>query len=270
MEKISTPKYIYSQLLAFSSPALGLWIVLAITPVEAGQFRVQSGDKQVQLIELYTSEGCSSCPPADKYISQLLADSNLWLTRIPLAFHVDYWNYIGWIDPFAKAEHSARQRLHSRYGNVRSVYTPSFVVDGSEWTGFFNGSPWPVAKPDNPGNLQLVYDGSNVDVTFSPAASVAGITSAMTLRIAWLGAGLESMVKNGENRGKKLRHNFVVLRSKTDQLTVAQGFHTRLSFTSSNLPYAEKYALVAWLEDKRTHKPVQAAGGWVELAGWAE
>jgi hypothetical protein len=87
-----------------------------------------SGDKQVQLIELYTSEGCSSCPPADIFLTKFLDDPTLWKSRIPIAIHVDYWDYIGWKDRFASKENSARQRLHAKQGNVSQVYTPGFIV----------------------------------------------------------------------------------------------------------------------------------------------
>ncbi|MFQ3324005.1 MAG: hypothetical protein ACI90U_001830 [Pseudomonadales bacterium] len=99
----------------------------------------KSGDKQVQLIELYTSEGCSSCPPADNFLTTFLDDPTLWHSRIPIAIHVDYWDYIGWQDRFASKENSARQRLHAQQGNVSQVYTPGFIVSGEEWRSWFLG-----------------------------------------------------------------------------------------------------------------------------------
>ena len=236
--------------------------VISVATLQAGQRHLQSGQKQVQLIELYTSEGCSSCPSADVRISQLLADDSLWVSRIPMAFHVDYWDYLGWKDIFANSKHSRRQRKHHRFGNVRSVYTPGFVIDGQEWTGFFNGADWPIAKSTEPGNLQAIYKEGEVDVKFSPLNK--NITS-MKLQMAWLGVGLETEVKRGENGGLTLAHNFVVLRSKSGQLNSEDGYQASLTFDSKNLPRAEKYALVVWLEDSRTRKPVQAVGGWIEL-----
>ncbi len=242
------------------------WLSFCAVCSHAAPTIFQSGSQQVQLIELYTSEGCSSCPPADKHISALLTDQNLWKTRIPIAFHVDYWDYVGWKDPFAKPEHSQRQRLHQRLGNTRSVYTPGFVIDGREWTGFFNGAAWPRQKSNEPGDLQIVYDKGHVDVTYIPADLPGNKKPrALELQLAWLGMGLDSEVKRGENSGLTLPHNFVVLRSTGSLLRAEDNYHASLILDSNNLPKAERYAVVAWLEDTMSRKPVQAVGGWISL-----
>ncbi|MGB0866623.1 MAG: DUF1223 domain-containing protein, partial [Granulosicoccaceae bacterium] len=123
-------------LLQSLSLALGI-LLLTQARAHAAEQSFESSVEQVQLIELYTSEGCSSCPPADKHLSRLMSDEGLWRERIPLAFHVDYWDYIGWEDPFAQRQFSNRQRTHQITGAVRSIYTPGWVVDGKEWRGFF-------------------------------------------------------------------------------------------------------------------------------------
>jgi len=84
-------------------------------------------DRQPVVVELYTSQGCSSCPPADAYLGELAQRSDI----LPLAFHVDYWNYIGWSDPFAKPWAGARQRGYLKSLDERYVYTPQIVVDGA-------------------------------------------------------------------------------------------------------------------------------------------
>src|SRR6266436_651609 len=84
-----------------------------VTTTYAQELRFQSNAKQTALIELYTSEGCSSCPPAEAWLSQLKADPRLWKDFVPLAFHVDYWDYLGWRDPFASKEWTARQYRYS-------------------------------------------------------------------------------------------------------------------------------------------------------------
>jgi hypothetical protein len=78
------------------------------------------------VIELYTSQGCSSCPPADAYLGELAQRSDV----LALAFHVDYWNYIGWQDPYSSPEATARQRAYARFLGERAIYTPQMVVDG--------------------------------------------------------------------------------------------------------------------------------------------
>ena len=79
---------------------------------EAVQFKSQA--QQTTMIELYSSQGCSSCPPAERWISRFVDDNNLWKQTIPIVFHVDYWNDIGWIDPFSNALNSQRQRNYHR------------------------------------------------------------------------------------------------------------------------------------------------------------
>src|SRR5712691_12958707 len=92
----------------------------------------QSAREQTALIELYTSEGCSSCPSAETWLSRLKESPGLWKDFVPLAFHVDYWDYLGWRDPFAAKEWTARQYEYSANWKSESVYTPGFVVDGRE------------------------------------------------------------------------------------------------------------------------------------------
>ena len=120
----------------------------------AGELVLSSGTGQKVLMELYTSEGCSSCPPMERYINGFTSHDALWESYIPLAFHVDYWNYIGWEDRFASPEFAKRQREHAREGNVRSVYTPALIVNGTGWRpGIFNELPTPDTRPS--GKLEV-------------------------------------------------------------------------------------------------------------------
>ncbi|MGH9465120.1 MAG: DUF1223 domain-containing protein, partial [Thermoanaerobaculia bacterium] len=84
------------------------------------------------LLELFTSQGCSSCPPADRLLSRLAAARGSEPVVVPLAFHVDYWNHIGWEDPFSQGRWSARQRAYALAFGRDGVYTPQLVVDGTE------------------------------------------------------------------------------------------------------------------------------------------
>lgn len=207
------------------------------------------------LVELYTSEGCSSCPPADAWLSRLKSHPQLWQRIIPLGFHVDYWNHLGWHDRFAKSEFSNRQRTHRARGNIDAVYTPGFVLDGREWRGFFKRRE--LALPEDgeiPGQLRLAIDGNDVTVTFDPREGSSGPFIA---NLAWLGFDLESTIARGENAGKVLTHDFVVLEHHTRK---ASG----LSWTfPSNRP-ADASAVAAWIAQPDTLSPVQAAGGWLE------
>jgi len=102
----------------FVSAACGLWLA-ATAPVAA---------EQVVVIELYTSQGCSSCPPADEFVAMLASDPRI----LPLALHVDYWDYIGWADRFAQAKFTDRQRAYAKAVGSRTIYTPQLIIGGQD------------------------------------------------------------------------------------------------------------------------------------------
>src|SRR2546430_7383511 len=118
----------------------------------------ESGPQKVHLLELFTSEGCSSCPPAEAWLSKLKSDPRLWKDFVPLAFHVDYWDRLGWRDPFAAKEWTARQYRYSATWKNESVYTPGFILDGREWTN--RSLPPPAAE--KPGALKLLINNQRV------------------------------------------------------------------------------------------------------------
>src|SRR5215471_9400646 len=125
----------------------------AVVSLGAEQIQFQSGTNRTAVIELYTSEGCSSCPPAEEWFSKLKAHPRLWIDFVPAAFHVDYWDYLGWRDPFGAAAYSDRQRAYAAEWKSRSVYTPGFVLDGKEWRGWFNRDELPPASTQPAGTL---------------------------------------------------------------------------------------------------------------------
>ncbi len=102
---------------------------------------IHSDVTQSNLIELYTSEGCSSCPPADRWLSTLKEHPALWQRLVPIAFHVDYWDYIGWKDRFSQSEFSARQRQYVKENALPTVYTPGIMSNGKEWRNFAWAAP---------------------------------------------------------------------------------------------------------------------------------
>ncbi len=221
----------------------------------ANPIQFVSSDSQTTVIELYTSEGCSSCPPADEFLSQFKNSDELWLKYIPLAFHVDYWNYLGWQDTFASAAYSNRQRQHKKQGNIVSVYTPGFVVNGNEWTGFFK--PW-RALPEvdqQPGQLSLTIDRHLATIAFPEGEQE------YQYNLAILGLGLETQVLSGENAGNQLPHDFVVLDHQ---------FQLDLNSTTMTLPLIvgkkpKQFAVVAWLSLPNSLKPIQAVGGLLPI-----
>src|SRR6516165_12381969 len=126
----------------------------------------ESGDTQSTLIELFTSEGCSSCPPAEKWLSGLKSKQELWKKTVPVAFHVDYWDRLGWRDRFAKPEFTSRQQRYAAEWGGDSVYTPGFVMNGREWRDWFSGNALP-ASSKKVGRLRVTLtDDGKVGATF--------------------------------------------------------------------------------------------------------
>lgn len=108
------------------SPALPT--VLLASGLALGAGSALAGDRGPILVELYTSQGCSSCPPADALLTELAQRTEV----LPLALHVDYWDYIGWVDEFASPDHTLRQKAYARGVGSRSIYTPQFVIAGTD------------------------------------------------------------------------------------------------------------------------------------------
>src|SRR5438552_17449486 len=106
----------------------------------------ETGNTQSTLIELFISEGCSSCPPAEKWLSGLKSNRDLWKKIVPVAFHVDYWDRLGWRDRFAKPEFTSRQQRYAAAWGGDSGYTPGFVVNGKEWRGWCCGNAMAITS----------------------------------------------------------------------------------------------------------------------------
>jgi len=231
-----------------------LALLLLGTPV-ISQAEVFSQQGPVpQLVELYTSEGCSSCPPADRYMATLLNSPQLWKTVIPVAFHVDYWDYIGWKDPFAQRQFSNRQRTHQITGAVRSIYTPGWVVDGREWRGFFSRRPLPKQSSRQGGTLKVTVNGNAVSVSYSDSATTGKV---LTAHLAELAFDQASNIKAGENRGLKLKHQFVAR-----SLQTAEG-QDSWQFRLPTADKSSKRAIAVWLTHGSNSMPLQATGGWL-------
>ena len=175
-----------------------------------------SGSQRVALLELYTSEGCDSCPPADVWVSAL-PSKNLKSDRLlALAFHVDYWNYIGWVDPFGQARFSARQRAQSQRRGAKTVYTPQLLLNGADYRrgASFDDIDARVnainrMKPSADISITLEY-GADAAKASVLAAATAGGHSGAELYLALFENQLASAVKSGENKGRTLKHDFVV------------------------------------------------------------
>ncbi|MFK7923053.1 MAG: DUF1223 domain-containing protein [Bacteroidia bacterium] len=183
------------------------------TPAQAFESEplvIQSTGEGFALVELFTSQGCSSCPPADRLLQDLLADAGD-KEVYALSFHVDYWNYLGWKDPYSAAAYSDRQRTYAKKFHSTRVYTPQMIVNGtqefigSDRTKAALALAKALAKASNT-FLELKWYPQSQRLRYE----VKGITEPSLLRIALVEKKAENSVPRGENRGKRLSHAQVV------------------------------------------------------------
>jgi hypothetical protein len=216
---------------------------------------LRSGSQRASLLEIYTSEGCSSCPPAEAWLSGFKTDARLWKEIVPVAFHVDYWDDLGWKDRFAKREYTSRQQAYTAAWGTSSVYTPGFVLDGQEWKGWFNGSPLPDPVDHPAGALEVKIENQTARISFSANSAVKEFEA----NLVPLAMDVSSDVRAGENRGRKLAHSFVALDLVSRKLSDQNGeFTVELPFD-----YAAAKAVAVWVTPIGSIKPVQALGGYL-------
>jgi hypothetical protein len=221
----------------------------------AQDIEFKSGDKKVALVELYTSQGCSSCPPADKWLSNLKNKSGLWSEFVPIALHVDYWDFLGWKDSFSKKEYSSRQRTHRKQGNVKVVYTPGFFINGKEWKRRF-GTVALTSGDRGAGNLRAILSGNTLKVSYESSTPV----STATLNVGVLGFGYQTPIRSGENSNRTLNEDFVLL-SHSEHLSSNQSWQVTLP--DDVTPNAEKYGIAIWVSNGTNLQPLQTTGGWL-------
>jgi len=227
---------------------------------KAQQFR--SGSAEVVLVELYTSQGCSSCPPADRWLSSSKAHDSLWKKFVPIAFHVDYWDYIGWQDRFAQNRYSQRQRRYASEFEEATVYTPAVRIAGREWQRWRNTNFDQLNSNTQVGDLRLDISeqgGLNASFTANDSSAEEG---SFILNVALLGQNLSSKISRGENRGKRLEHDFVVIgMSKLSVTKISEATQHWVGKIPSALTQAPNYAVAAWITRTDSLSPIQAVGG---------
>jgi peptide-methionine (R)-S-oxide reductase len=239
-------------------------VVAAVCSAQAQTTQtIASGPARVALVELFTSEGCSSCPPAETWFSKLAPSDRVWRDFVPVAFHVDYWDHLGWVDVFARPEFSERQRDYASTWKSEYVYTPAIVWGGNEWRGWAEQAALPVTS-GKVGTLALDVDTGGVRVRFEPAEP-ARIGDGVVGHVALLGMGLERRVKAGENRGQTLVHDFVALDYQRVELRRDGAKWTgRGAWRPTRAAEPARYAAAVWVTASNGVEPIQAAGGWLE------
>ena len=203
-----------------TKPLLGAAVALAILhamPMEAAECRARSGAQTTALVELYTSEGCDSCPPADRWLSSLASRGHAPDRVVPIALHVDYWDYIGWKDPYAKALFSSRQRRLAQVMRAKVVYTPQVLLQGVDFRrwhgpGFDEAVAKINARPSR-ARIELSLEsaaGGHFPVEVRAEVLEPAQRAGAGLYLAAYENKLVSTVRAGENRGKTLMHDYVV------------------------------------------------------------
>jgi hypothetical protein len=243
-----------------------LVVSLLALPALAGGCKAQSGDRTVALVELYTSEGCSSCPPADRWLSGLSSSGFTPDRVVPLALHVDYWDYIGWKDPYAKREFSQRQRKLSQLQRMALVYTPQVVLQGRDFPRW--GSPAfeaaVAAINARPARARIsleILGATAVAFETKVSAELIGREQAgdPALYLAVYENRLTSRVTSGENSGRSLTHDHVVLEWQGPfPFGTAGKLSERRALPLLPKGVPERSGVVGFVQDRRTGEVLQA------------
>jgi hypothetical protein len=217
------------------------------------------------LVELFTSEGCSSCPPADTLLASLVRDQPVPDVEIvPLSLHVDYWDHQGWKDPFASRTFTARQQAYSRIFGEDRVYTPQMVVDGrDEFTGSDAGAARraltnAAARAHLTVGINARVQGPAVRVSIDLPAAPPN-SEPIDVNVALTEDGLTSAVKRGENVGRTLSHVAVVRSLQTLGSLDKESFVANGQLDLNRAWNASNMRAVAWLQGKKTRHVYGAA-----------
>ena len=233
--------------------ALALATLAAVLPLEGtaapAACSARSGARVPAVVELYTSEGCSSCPPAERWLGRLAGRDDV----IALAFHVDYWDGLGWKDRFAQPQFTRRQDASRRTSGARFAYTPQVILDGHDTPAWSALAPAALAGHGDPQvALALARDGTALRLDVAPSA---GAPARIAGFVAVVDSGLSTAVGAGENRGATLREDGVV----RELLPWTADGPADLSFASTTTPEAgATRRWVAVATDPATGRPLQA------------
>lgn len=201
------------------------------------------------VVELYTSEGCSSCPPADRWLSTLKGRSDV----LPMAFHVGYWDHLGWPDRFARQAYTERQYSWAALHRSRQVYTPQTVVNGVDWRQW---PRLPTQRSDAPVTLRLQRQGDQVLAVVGATAATAAMPP-LAGYWAVLENGHSSKVRAGENSGETLKHDHVVrLLQPVPSWPASAGLQSELTVTPGQPEFPRRVVFV--VTDATSQRPVQA------------
>ena len=248
--------------------ALGSIALAAIGPARAADpaCSAYSGPRTTALVELYTSEGCDTCPPADHWLSSLFSRGFTPAQVVPLALHVDYWDYIGWKDPFGRSEFSVRQQKIAAMRRPVIVYTPQVVLQGQDFRRWasddFNEEVSRINARPARARIALsirAVEPKLIRADLSATLSDAAERKNAAVYLAAYENRLASDVKAGENEGKRLQHDFVV-REWIGPLAFGEGGKLEESRALPLLPGANprNLGVAAFVQNRSTSEVLQA------------
>ena len=243
-------------------------VVTSASSASAGNLdETQTTKKRTVLVELFTSQGCSSCPPADALLSQINA-LNPDIKVIPLAFHVDYWNKLGWRDPYSKPQWTERQRRYATRKWPNRVYTPQLVIQGKSHTvgSSKNRVQYEIRKAlmdNNPGSIsfeKIETRGRHFDIQLGYSLTEPRKTD-LALYLAVKESGLITPILRGENRSETLRNDHIVralkkfgaLSAGTKSIKITENIYIPPNWNVSSVQF------VIFAQDLRTGQILTAA-----------
>ncbi len=245
----------YRILVAASLISVGSFVA-TVSPAILSANEDESKRSSPVVVELFTSEGCSSCPPADKLLKSLNSDDTL-----VLSFHVDYWNQLGWRDPFSSEEFTIRQRQYAGLFGLNQVYTPQMIVAGeSEFVGSnkrLATSALAKAKQSESSQSLRITVSKAVANGFKVKYQTTGTSAGTLLNLAVAQKFASSKVTAGENSRTNLTHVNVVRSFKTIALDSNSNGETEIEFPAEVMP--SELIVVGYLQDKATGKIGSAA-----------
>lgn len=222
----------------------------------------RSGPGTTALLELYTSEGCSSCPPAERWLNSVAPGR-----VVPLALHVDYWNYLGWRDPFSQKRFTERQVNYKSLAGARGVYTPQMFLNGREYLGWYRREDLartlePISREPARAAIQIRLTKTNprdFDVAAEITLREPVAHNRAGVYLALVENRLSTRVLAGENRGEHLQHNHVVRvlegprpMNPDGRVTITQRFALADGWKRENI------SVVAFVQDRTSGELWQA------------
>jgi hypothetical protein len=225
-----------------------------------------TGPHTTALVELYTSEGCDTCPPADHWLSSLFSRGFRPDQVVPLSLHVDYWDYIGWKDPFGKAEFSTRQRKLAAMRRPTIVYTPQVLLQGQDFRGWasdeFTDEVARINSRAARARIALTIravESKAIRADLSALLFDARVQKSAAVYLAAYENRLATEVKAGENQGRRLQHDFVV-REWIGPLSFGDSLKLEESRALPLLPGADprNLGVAAFVQDRSTSEVLQA------------